>query len=66
MDTEITYEQAIQRLETLVCEMEAGTIPIDVLSAKLQEAQRLLRFCKDKLTKADAEIQKLLSAQDDK
>ena len=56
----LTYETAMQRLEALAREMEAGQVPIDELAAKLQEAQQLLRFCQDKLTKADAEVQKLL------
>ena len=54
----------MQRLEALAREMEAGQVPIDELAAKLQEAQQLLRFCQDKLTKADAEVQKLLQADD--
>lgn len=56
----LTYETAMQRLEALAREMETGQVPIDELAAKLQEAQQLLRFCQDKLTKADAEVQKLL------
>ena len=60
----LTYEAAMQRLEALAREMEAGQVPIDELAAKLQEAQQLLRFCQDKLTKADAEVQKLLQADD--
>ena len=60
MNKELTYEAAMQRLEALAREMEAGQVPIDELAAKLQEAQQLLRFCHDKLTKADAEVQKLL------
>ena len=54
----------MQRLETLAREMETGEVPIDALAAKLQEAQQLLRFCQDKLTKADAEVQKLLQANE--
>lgn len=50
----------MQRLEVLAREMEAGEVPIDALAAKLQEAQQLLRYCQDQLTKADAEVQKLL------
>ena len=60
MNKELTYEAAMQRLEALAREMEAGQVPIDELAAKLQEAQQLLCFCQDKLTKADAEVQKLL------
>lgn len=64
MPQPLTYESAMQRLEALAREMEAGEVPIDTLAAKLQEAQQLLHFCQDKLTKADAEVQKLLQADE--
>ena len=57
---EITYEVAMKRLETLAREMEAGKVPIDLLATKLKEAQQLLTFCREQLTKADEEVKKLL------
>ena len=57
---ELTYEAALTQLEKLAREMEAGEVPIDLLAAKLKEAQTPLAFCKDKLTKADEEVKKLL------
>jgi len=57
---ELTYEAALAQLEKLAREMEAGEVPIDLLAAKLKEAQTLLAFCKAKLTKADEEVKKLL------
>lgn len=59
----LTYEAAMKRLETITREMEAGEVPIDLLATKLKEAQQLLSFCKDKLTRAEAEVQKLLTEQ---
>ena len=56
----LTYEAAMERLEKLAKEMETGDVAIDQLAAKLKEAQQLLTFCKDKLTKAEEEVQKLL------
>jgi exodeoxyribonuclease VII small subunit len=56
----LTYETAMERLEALAREMENGDIVIDELATKLNEAQQLLAFCKDKLTKADEEVKRLL------
>ena len=56
----MTYESALSRLEALASEMEAGEVAIDELAPKLKEAQQLLTFCKDKLTKADEEVRKIL------
>jgi len=60
-EKELTYEAAMVRLENLAKEIESGEIAIDKLAEKLKEAQQLLQFCKDNLTKADEEVRKLLA-----
>lgn len=62
MEQELTYEAAMERLEALAREIEGGNIAIDQLATKLKEAQQLLAFCKEKLTKVEAEVTKLLDA----
>lgn len=49
------------RLEKLAKEIESGEIAIGKLAEKLKDAQQLLQFCKDNLTKADEEVRKLLA-----
>lgn len=60
METTIKYEEAVKELETIVRRMEANELDIDTLSTELKRAQELLRLCKDKLTKADEEVKKVL------
>ena len=60
---ELTYEAAMEQLEKQAREMENGDVAIDMLAAKLKDAQQLLQFCKDKLTKADEEVRKLVDEQ---
>ena len=55
-----TYTEAMKKLETIVAKVEGGELDIDQLGENLKEAQRLIKFCKDKLYKADAEINKML------
>ena len=55
------YEEAIKELETIVRKMENDELDIDQLSEQLKRAKVLVKFCKDKLTKTDEEIKKLLS-----
>lgn len=57
------YEESLQQLETIVRKMEAGEYDIDELSEQLKTAQRLIRQCKDKLTKTDADIKKILDKE---
>jgi exodeoxyribonuclease VII small subunit len=54
------YEEAIQQLETITRKMEAGEYDIDELAEQLKTAQKLIKLCRDKLTKTDAEIKKIL------
>lgn len=59
MNEELKYEEALAQLETIVRKMESNEFDIDELAVQLKTAQRLIKFCKDKLTKTEAEIQKI-------
>ena len=60
---EIKYEAAFAELQSIVNKMENDELDIDQLSEQLKRAQELIKLCKDKLTKTDEEIKKIL-AQD--
>ena len=55
-----TYSQAIERLEKIVRQIDSNELEIDELSEKIKEANEIIAFCTEKLTKADREIEKLL------
>lgn len=56
----MNYELAVKELEQIVGRMENDELDIDQLSDQLKHAKELVKFCKDKLTKTDREIKKLL------
>ena len=58
----INYEQAIEELETIVSKMESGELNLDAITENLKRAQKLIKLCKDRLTKTDEEIKKILSS----
>ena len=60
MDKNIKYETAMRQLEQIVNEMETREPDIDTMTAKLKKAQELIKLCKDRLTKTDNEIKKML------
>ena len=64
MNEELKYEEALAQLETIVRKMESNEFDIDELAVQLKTAQRLITFCKDKLTKTEAEIQKIQSERE--
>lgn len=57
---ELKYEDAVRQLETIVDKLESNELGIDQLSSELKKAQQLIKLCKEKLTKTDNEIKKLL------
>ena len=52
-----SIEQAMERLERLVAEMEAGQMPLDTLIAGYEEGVKLVRLCQEKLDAAEQKIQ---------
>ena len=63
MSKEIKYEAAYAELQAIVRKMENDELDIDQMADQLKRAQELIKLCKDKLTKTDEEIKKIL-AQD--
>lgn len=63
MPKEQKYEAAMRQLEDIAAKMENGELDIDSLSEQLKTAQRLIKQCKDKLTKTDEDIRKILGAE---
>lgn len=56
----ITYDTAMQRLEQIVEELESGELELEKLTTELAEAQKLLKFCNDKLRQVEGDVQKIL------
>ncbi len=55
-----TYEHAYNELQTIIQEIEAGEISVDVLSEKVKRAAELIHFCKEKLISTEQDVQKIL------
>jgi exodeoxyribonuclease VII small subunit len=65
-EKKLTYEQAIAQLEQLAQQMERGDVPIDEMAARLQQAQSLIKHCREQLGAADRAVQQILSPEDSK
>ena len=63
MKKEIKYEDALHELEEISRNMESGEYDVDELATQLKKAQKLIKLCRDKLTKTDQEIQKILNEE---
>lgn len=62
MNEELKYEEALIQLEGIVHKMEGNELDIDEIAAQLKTAQRLIKFCKDKLSKTEEELLKIETA----
>ena len=61
MTKEIKYEAAFAELQAIVHKMENDELDLDQMSEQLKRAQQLIKVCRDKLTKTDEEIKRILS-----
>ena len=60
----INYTEAFDELQQIVREMENADITVDELSEKIKRCTLLIKLCKDKLTKTEAEISKIMEKED--
>ena len=61
----ITYTQAVERLEEIMNRVQNGGMDVDNLAVALKEASALLLFCRGKLYKVDEEVKQLLEGMDE-
>lgn len=54
------YEEALERLQTIVADIERGETNVDELAESLKEAKSLIAFCKDKLQKVESDVKNIL------
>lgn len=64
MMEKLTYTEAKKELEAIVAAIESGELDVDALTEKVKRASELIAFCKEKLTKTDEELQKILDEID--
>jgi exodeoxyribonuclease VII small subunit len=56
---ELTFEEALKKLESIVEAMEGEDLPLETLLARYEEGSRLHRICQEKLAEAELKIQQL-------
>lgn len=54
----MNYQEASERLEKILAELEEGKKSVDELSELVKEAADLVKFCKNKLKTTEEEVQK--------
>ena len=60
----MSFEQALQRIEEIVSEIEEGSVPLEESIEKYGEGIKLIEHCRTVLGNAEKKIQLLTKAQD--
>ncbi len=55
----LSFEDALQKLETIVRDLEGGRIKLDDAVEAYERAVALKKFCEDKLKSAELKIEKI-------
>lgn len=54
------YEEAMADLEAILAELEAEETDLDRLALRVSRASELVKHCRDKITAAELEVEKVL------
>ena len=57
------FEEALQKLEAIVAQMEAGDLALEDALKAFEEGVRLANFCITKLDEAERKVEKLMRDQ---
>ena len=57
------FEEALQKLEAIVTQMEEGDLPLEETLKAFEEGVKLARFCTSKLDEAERKVEKLMQDQ---
>lgn len=61
MEKELKLEDELNKLESIIKELESGDINLDDAINKYTQAMKLAKSCSDKLNKAEEQVNKILT-----
>jgi exodeoxyribonuclease VII small subunit len=64
MTKNLTFEESMKKLETIVADMEKGELDLDKSLAMFEEGVKLVRFCSGKLEETKKKVEILIKKGD--
>jgi exodeoxyribonuclease VII small subunit len=58
---ELNFEQALERLEEVVADLESGRLSLEESLSRFEEGMRLSKLCQQKLKGVELKIEKLVA-----
>ena len=56
---DVSFEDAVEKLESIVEEMESDELPLDKLLVRYEEGAKLVKVCEEQLQSAESRITQL-------
>ncbi|GKU79645.1 exodeoxyribonuclease VII small subunit [Paenibacillus sp. L3-i20] len=60
---ELSFEQAMERLESIVAKLENGDVPLEMAIELFQEGMKLSHLCGGKLEQVESKIELLIDSE---
>ena len=64
MDQKLSFEQALEQLESVVRALESGDLPLEEAIKKYQEGTKLANHCRNLIESAESVIVKLMKGEE--
>jgi len=61
----LSYAQAMAEIEEILDKIENDELDVDELAEKVKRVSTLLKTCKDKLTKTNAQVEQILKEMEE-
>lgn len=61
----VGYAEAMAELETILDELESDQLDVDVLAERVRRASELLTLCRDRISRAQSDVDKIVADLDD-
>lgn len=58
-----SYSEAIAEVEAILARFGEGTLDVDTLAAQVKRATELIKECRERLAKAEKEVNEILAGQ---
>ncbi|OBZ08099.1 exodeoxyribonuclease VII small subunit [Bacillus sp. FJAT-26390] len=62
-EPELTFEQAMERLDSIVTKLESGDVPLETAIELFQEGMKLSQLCGGKLEQVERKIELLIETE---
>ncbi len=59
-DETIGYAEAMAELNAILAELEGDAVDVDVLAARVQRASVLIALCRERITRAEEDVDRIV------